>query len=192
MEIGMKERLIGAVVLVVLGIIIIPFFLKGSSPNSGVSQSVTLPPSSGTVPQQQYTLALSPATATGSTPLAPAAGTTATAIAPQSPVVNPTPAQKPVVHAIPRKQAPSVATEPAAHGKWVVQAGSYGSETNAGRVVSTLTRKGYHAYISRFRKAGHTYYRVRVGPYADRSVAAKAAAAVARAYHGNAEVVPNS
>lgn len=180
MEIGMKERLIGAVVLVVLGIIIIPFFLKGSSPDNGASQSVTLPPSDSTAPQQQYTLALSPATAAAA--LAPAAATAA----PQQPVL------KPVVHDIPRKPAPAASQAPAPQGKWVVQAGSYGSEANAGKVVSTLTQQGFHAYISRFSKSGQTFYRVRVGPYADRAAADKAVAAVDRAYHGKAEVVPNS
>lgn len=187
MEIGMKERLIGAVVLVVLGIIVIPFFLKGSSPDSGVSQSVTLPPSDSTAPQQQYTLALSPATAAAGTPLAPAAATAAS----QQPVLNPAPAQKPVVHDIPRKPAPA-AEAPAPRGKWTVQAGSYGSEANAGKVVSALAQQGFHAYISRFIKGGHIFYRVRVGPYADRAAADKAVAAVGRAYHGKAEVVPNS
>ncbi|HEU5399694.1 MAG TPA: SPOR domain-containing protein [Gammaproteobacteria bacterium] len=187
MEIGMKERLIGAVVLVVLGIIVIPFFLKGSSPDSGVSQSVTLPPSDSTAPQQQYTLALSPATAAAGTPLAPAAATAAS----QQSVLNPAPAQKPVVHDIPRKPAP-VAEAPAPRGRWAVQAGSYGSEANAGKVVSALAQQGFHAYISRFIKGGHIFYRVRVGPYADRAAADKAVAAVGRAYHGKAEVVPNS
>ncbi|HEV2322277.1 MAG TPA: SPOR domain-containing protein [Gammaproteobacteria bacterium] len=188
MEIGMKERLIGAVVLVVLGIIIIPLFLKGSSPDNGASQSVTLPPSDSTAPQQQYTLALSPATAAAGAALAPAA---ATAV-PQQPVLNPVPVQKPVVHDIPRKPSRVAAQAPAPQGKWVVQAGSYGSEANAGKVVSTLTQQGFHAYISRFSKSGHTFYRVRVGPYADRAAADKAVAAVGRAYHGKAEVVPNS
>lgn len=186
MEIGMKERLIGAVVLVVLGIIIIPFFLKGSSPDNGASQSVTLPPSDSTAPQQQYTLALSPATAAAGAALAPAPATQ-----PQ-PALNPAPAGKPVVHDIPRKPTPAAAQAPAPQGKWVVQAGSYGSEANAGKVVSTLAQQGFHAYISRFSKGGHTFYRVRVGPYADRVAADKAGAAVARAYHGKAEVVPNS
>ena len=181
MEIGLKERLIGAVVLVILGIIIIPFFLKGSAPDSGVSQSVILPPSSGTASPQQYTMALTPASGTAAP--APAAAT-------QVPVAQQpaaAPAAKPVVHSIARQQEATAAT-----GKWVVQAGSYGSDANAGKVAHTLEQHGYHAYVSRFTKAGQTYFRVRVGPYADRASADKAALAVARAYGGKAEVVPNS
>ena len=181
MEIGLKERLIGAVVLVILGIIIIPFFLKGSAPDSGVSQSVTLPPSSGTASPQQYTMALTPASGTA---VQASAAATQVPVAPQPAAA---PAAKPVVHSIARQQE-----APAATGKWVVQAGSYGSDVNAGKVAHTLEQHGYHAYVSRFTKGGQTYYRVRVGPYADRASADKAAPAVARAYGGKAEVVPNS
>ena len=189
MEIGMKERLIGAAVLVILGIIVIPFFLKSSSPDSGVSQSVTLPPSGSTAPQQQYTLALSPATASAAEPLAPPA---ATAAAPQTSVLKPPPEQTPVLHEISRNPPPVSSEKNTPQGKWVVQAGSYSSEANASRVVSTLSHRGFHAYISRFRKAGRTYFRVRVGPYAEHASADKAAAAVSRAFHGKAEVVPNT
>jgi cell division protein FtsN len=58
--------------------------------------------------------------------------------------------------------------------------------------VATLKKHGIHANVSHFTKAGHTYYRVRVGPYAVRADADKAAAAVAKAYGGKADVVPNS
>lgn len=184
MEIGLKERLIGAVVLVILGVIIIPFFLKGSAPDSGVGQSVTLPPSAGTAAPQQYTMSLAPGAGTASP--APAASSQAQAPASQ-PAVAAAPAPKPVVHSISR----TVET-PAPQGKWLVQAGSYGSEANAAKVAHILEQHGYHASVSRFSKGGQTYYRVRVGPYAERAAADKAAPAVARAYGGKAEVVPNS
>ena len=183
MEIGLKERLIGAVVLVLLGVIIIPFFLKGSAPDSGVAQPVTLPPAAGTAAPQQYTMSLAPAGGTAA--LAPAAATQAPA--PQAAAAPaPAPAPKPVVHSIARQAAPAV------EGKWLIQAGSYGSEANATKVAHTLEQHGYHASVSRFTKGGQTYFRVRVGPYAERSAADKAAPGVARAYGGKAEVVPNS
>ncbi|HEV2111453.1 MAG TPA: SPOR domain-containing protein [Gammaproteobacteria bacterium] len=187
MEIGLKERLIGAVVLVILGVIIIPFFLKGSAPDSGVSQSVTLPPSAGTAAPQQYTMSLVPGAGTASP--ATAASTQAQAPTAQPPTARPAaaPAPNPVVHSISR-----TAETPPSQGKWLVQAGSYGSEANAAKVAHILEQHGYHASVSRFIKGGQTYYRVRVGPYAERSAADKAAPAVARAYGGKAEVVPNS
>lgn len=184
MEIGLKERLIGAVVLVILGVIIIPLFLKGSPPDSGVSQSVSLPPASSTgAASQQYTLSLAPGSSTASLAQTPVVATT-----PTQAVVPATAAHKPAVHSIPRETTAVAAPQ----GKWLVQAGSYGSEANAAKVVHTLEQHGYHASVSRFSRGGATYYRVRVGPYADRAAAEKAAPAVARTYGGKAEVVPNS
>jgi len=186
MEIGLKERLIGAVVLVILGVIIIPLFLKGSQPDSGVSQTVSLPPASATAASEQYTMSLAPGSTTAS--LAPPPASAAPALAPVPPAAPAAAAPKPVVHSIPRS-TPATA---AAQGKWLVQAGSYGSEANAAKVAHTLEQHGYHASVSRFSKGGATYYRVRVGPYAGRAAAEKASSGVARAYGGKAEVVPNS
>jgi DedD protein len=180
MEIGMKERLIGAVVLVVLGVIIIPFFLKGSpSPDSTVSQAVSLPASDSTAAQQQVSL---PLTATA----APAVAATKA----PAPAAVSQPAAQPVVHAIPRP-APAAAPVSQSGGKWTVQAGSYGSQANADKAAATLKQHGFHASVSHFSKAGHTYYRVRIGSYAERSDADKAAASVAKAVGGKPEVVPN-
>jgi DedD protein len=181
MEIGMKERLIGAVVLVVLGVVIIPFFLKSSpSPDSTVNQAVSLPAADSTAAQQQVSLPLTSTTA-------PAVAAAAKAPAPAA--ISQPPAQ-PVVHAIPRP-APAAAPTAQAGGKWTVQAGSYGSAANANKAAAALKQHGFHASVSHFSKAGHTYYRVRVGSYAVRSDADKAAASVAKAVGGKPEVVPN-
>ena len=190
MEIGLKERLIGAVVLVILGVIIIPFFLQGPAPDSTVTQPLNLPPVAGTAAApQEYTLPLNGAPAAGSH-VAPAA-TTGAAVAAALPAAAPqskpatTPQAKPA--ATPKPAGAAVGS-----GNWVVQAGSYGSEANASQVMRKLQSHGLHAFISRFQKAGQSYYRVRVGPYAERSQAEHAMSSVARAYGGKAEVVPNS
>ncbi|HEY3645406.1 MAG TPA: SPOR domain-containing protein [Gammaproteobacteria bacterium] len=191
MEIGLKERLIGAAVLVVLGVIIIPFFIKGSpSPDSTVTQAVSLPATDSTSAQQQVSLPLGSTAA----PALPAAATQApaTALAPApapAPVLS-QPAAKPAVHAIPRAAAPA-APASSAGGKWTVQVGSYGSQANADKVVASLKQHGLHGSVSHFKKAGHTYYRVRVGSYAEHSDADKAAAAVAKAIGGKPQVVSN-
>ena len=181
MEIGLKERLIGAVVLVVLGVIIIPFFIKSSpSPDSTVTQAVSLPAADSTAAQQQLSL---PLTSTATPALA--AATRAAAPAPAA-------ATKPVVHTIPRAVTPAAAAPtPAVDGRWTVQVGSYGSQANADKVVAALKQHGLHGSVSHFSKAGHTYYRVRVGAYAERGDADKAAAAVAKAIGGKPQVVSN-
>lgn len=186
MEIGLKERLIGAAVLVVLGVIIIPLFLKSSpSPDSTVNQAVSLPAADSTAAQQQVSLPLT-ATVAPATPAIVAATRTA------APAAASQPAPKPVVHAIPRAAAPAAASPaPQATGRWTVQAGSYGSAANADKAAALLKQHGFHPSVSHFSKAGHTYYRVRVGAYAERGDADKAAAAVAKAIGGKPEVVPN-
>ena len=188
MEIGMKERLIGAVVLVLLGIIIIPLFLKGPAPETPTTQPLTLPPASATA-IQEYNMSLSAGTAAP----AAAAATQATP-ATAAPAPTPVAAAKPPVQTI-QRPAPSpapAATAPAASGNWVVQAGSYGSEANAGKAVKALQQHGLHAFISRFQKGKQTFFRVRVGPYAKRGDADKAVKTVMAATGGKAEVVPNN
>jgi cell division septation protein DedD len=186
MEIGLKERLIGAAVLVVLGVIVIPLFLKSSpSPDSTVNQAVSLPMADSTAAQPQVSL---PLTAT----VAPATPAIVAATKAPAPAAASHPAPKPAVHAIPRATAPApVASAPQTSGKWTVQAGSYGSAANADKAAATLKQHGFRANVSHFSKAGHTYYRVRVGAYAERGDAEKAAAAVAKAIGGKPEVVPN-
>ena len=54
MEIGLKERLIGAVVLVILAVIIIPWVLKGgSAPSTTVTKPLTLPQATTAAPPQE-------------------------------------------------------------------------------------------------------------------------------------------
>lgn len=192
MLIGLKERLIGAAVLVVLAIIIIPWVLKGGSPPSTtVTQPLALPQAT-TAPaaESTYHMALSGPADAGTRPVAADAQRASVAATRQvvTPVVRQPKATKPSAPTV----TPAPATHAAIHGKWAVQAGSYANERNARAVERKLAKRGYHAYISRYHKSGRTYYRVRVGPYADRAAAERVVSGVARAFGGRAEVVPNS
>lgn len=182
MEIGLKERLIGAVVLVILAVIIIPWVLKGgSAPTTTVTRQIALPAATSTLPQT-YRMDLnhpaapaqplaSPATVSVPPPAITQAAAGGAAPA-ASPPANPAGVQAtaPVRKSV-QRPASLLAAPAAAFGKWAVQAGSYGNESNARSVQRKLAARGYHVYISRFRTAGRTYYRVRVGPYADRAEA---------------------
>jgi len=192
MEIGLKERLIGAVVLVVLAVIIIPWVLKGgSTPDTTVTKSLTLPPATVTNGQPAYHMDLSnPAGAASASE--PAVITQA----PLAAVKQGSPTSKSMAAPI-AKPAKQPNQEPAASaatksGGWAVQAGSYSNESNAHSVQNKLTKQGYHAYISRFHKGSRTYYRVRVGPYTDRASAERVVTGVGKAFGGRAAVVPNS
>lgn len=181
MEIGLKERLIGAAVLVILGIIIIPFFLKGPAPDSSSTQPVNPAPSAATV-VQQYSLPLTAGSAAPPVAASLPAVQRSTAAAPTAPTKAATPAVHPIAR--PTTAAPA--------GNWLVQAGSYGSQANADKVAAQLKAHGFRAAVSHFSKSGKSFYRVRVGPYLDRAAAEKAAPAVAKASGAKTEVVPNS
>ncbi|MDE2235534.1 MAG: SPOR domain-containing protein [Gammaproteobacteria bacterium] len=178
MEIGLKERLIGAVVIVILAVIIIPWVLKGGSPSTTVTKPLTLPAAATSHAQPAYHMDLSspPAAATGVQSLRAATHAAALAAAPAAASVVRPAAHKP---------------KAAATGGWAVQAGSFGNEANARSVQEKLAKHGYHAFISRFTDHKHTFYRVRVGPYPDRAAAEHAASGIIQAYGGKAVVVPN-
>lgn len=206
MQVGLKERLIGAAVLVVIAVIVIPWVLKGHSTPGGatVNEPLALPSattSTASGPVQTYSLPLNASGAgPAATPSVPAATTQASAPAP---LLQPQAAAQPQPQAQPSAPAPAPRPAPASQpkskplsstpaGKWVVQAGSYDSERSALSVEHKLVTHGYHAFVSRYRSKGRTYYRVRVGPFATRDAAARELADVARTAGGKAMVMPNS
>lgn len=192
MEIGLKERLIGAVVLVVLAAIIIPWVLKGgSAPNTTVTQPLALPAATTAVPTATYHMALDATAAGTRSAAAPAASQAPSSMSGSTPNNPATPLQTVKPSALPAA-APAQAPRAVISGKWVVQAGSYRSERNALAVEHKLAKRGYRAFISRYHTGGRTYFRVRVGPYADRASAERVVAEISRAYGGRAQVVPNS
>lgn len=198
MDIGIKERVIGAVVLVILGIIIIPWVLQGPSPDTAVTHGVALPAASTSSTPQEYRMDLSGEQAQ------PSASVPAPAMpqpVPQQQAAATPPAARPDAGNAPISNAPPVAqpkavvrTGPAvvntSGGGWLVQAGSYGSEGNALKLQATLKQHGYAVHVSRYSEGRKTYYRVRVGPYAQRATAEKAVPAINRIYGGKAKVVP--
>jgi DedD protein len=196
MDIGVKERVIGAVVLVVLGIIIIPWVLQGPAPESSVTQSVPLPAASTATAPREYRMDLSNQVTPSTQPAMNPAPAPVQQV--QSAPVATLPATQAVRHTAPASAPAIPAAQPierastAGKGGWMVQAGSYGSEHNALRLKQTLAQHGYHVLISRYSKGDTTYYRVRVGPYAERTAAEKAVSAINHIYGGKAKVVPNS
>lgn len=192
MDIGVKERVIGAVVLVVLGIIIIPWVLEGPAPDRSVTKDVPLPAAGTTSAPAEYRMPLAqqadtPATSPASPATAPAGNNTAPASqASRTPPPAPSPQHtRPIAR---QSEAPAGAPT----GKWMVQAGSYSSEHNAIKLQRALEKHGYPVVVSRYSMGKRTYYRVRVGPYQDPAEAHKVIPDINRIYGGKAKVVPNS
>jgi DedD protein len=200
MERALKERIIGAAVLVVFVVLVVPVFLDGP-PEEGevVSERVLLP---GQEDQKTQTVVLERdrtepvpvANATSGTD-APAPGDNAQQ---QS---QPEPEQEtiriPEPSRLPPKPEPKPAQDtqqdqPAASstGMWAVQLGSFSNKENAERLASDLRKQGYAAFLSQLDTASGTLHRVRIGPLKDRDSAEQMAARLQKAGHSG-QVVPH-
>jgi DedD protein len=213
MDQGLKERLVGAAVLVAIAVWLIPWVLDG--PESGIERqgnSLQLPLDEEPMPMRTQTLRLGgaaePATETAATPPAELkAPVTEPAPAPAAPeaaeqqasadegaeAAEPEPEPAVVAAAPPPERpaataAPPPKPAPVAAGDWTVQLGSFGEEANARRQAQRAGTFGYKAEVSSYRSSGRTLYRVRVGPQATRA-AAEATASALRAHGVEASVV---
>ena len=75
------------------------------------------------------------------------------------------------------------ASEPSVpKGSVVIQVFSSPDKSQADRIRSQLAGGGYTAYLSPVEKAGHTMYRVRLGPFGSRDDAQKVAEKVRKGY----------
>jgi DedD protein len=190
MDQGLKERLVGAAVLVAIGVWLIPWVLDGpeNSIDSGGS-SLQLPAVEEPMPMRTQTLRLDegnePAADAPARAAPSAAQSSATAATPttEDPPTRETPrdteatappsAEAPVTVAAvpPPKPAPATA------GDWIVQLGTFSEEANARRLAQRAATFGYEVDVSNYRANGRTLYRVRVGPATTRAQAdAKASA----------------
>jgi DedD protein len=159
MDSRLKERLIGAAVLVALGVWLIPWLLDGvaRAPESAVP-TLALPAEADSAPVRAQTIRLDQR----------AESTTALA---QAPSAVGTPA---TAHAAPPAQAAGEGADSAEQGlsgEWVVQLGSFGDAANAERLASRVDTYGYDTAVSDVRASGKVMHRVRLGPYATRGEA---------------------
>ncbi len=205
MERALKERIIGAVVLVVFVVLVVPIFLDGP-PDDGeiVSQSVLLP---GQEEQKTQTVVLD-RDRTEPVPAASQPSPTPTTQDSEAPVREQPAAERPAPVVEQREEAPPpvpepveesadeperAAPEPAAAsttGMWAVQLGSFSNKENAERLAADLRRQGYAAFISEVSTSGGQMHRVRIGPQKDRPGAEEMAARLARVGH-DGKVVPH-
>jgi DedD protein len=198
-ERAMKERIIGAVVLVVFAVLVVPVFLDGPSEEEEiVSQAVTLPGQDAEERRRQ-TIVLErdreqPVPASqlpAPTQAAPVVREEAspTAREPEKTVEK---SEPPPAEPTPAAAQPAVA-EPApasATGMFAVQLGSFSSQENAERLAADLRNQGYAAFLSQVQSGDRQLHRVRVGPQKDRESAEAVAAQLAKSGH-TGQVVPH-
>lgn len=189
MDLSLKQRLLGAAVLVALAVIFVPMFISGSGPRQSASmetRTLTIP----TAPDREFQtrdLSVTPKPAapeageeritpvdTDTAPKAQDATPAQAASAPAPGNVEAT-AGKPETIAPAKKPAEAAQAKPepgqAAVGRFLVHLGVYSASKNAADLVAMLKKDGFAAYAETVDYQGKSAERVRVGPFADRAAA---------------------
>lgn len=181
MDTGLKQRLIGAAVLVALAVIFLPMLVKGPAPDSGVSSvSLDMPDAPDGATETRELPLVTPGdvpkggalgmdarpvdtTAAPATPTDPAAATGVAA----DPAADPT---APAAATAPTPDATASGLPPtAAGGDFAVHFGAYASEKGAQTVADLARKAQLPAYTEAAIVNGKPAWRVRIGPYATRA-----------------------
>ena len=199
MDRALKERIIGAAVLVVFVVLVVPVFLDGP-PQSGeiVSERVPLPGQAAEGETRTVVLERDrdepvPVAASVTAPQAeepqkaepeakPEPEPKAAAVARSEPEPEPEPAK-------PAAQSPAPESA-SSTGMWAVQLGSFGNQQNAERLAADLRKQGFAAFLSQLSTDSGQLHRVRIGPQKDRESAEAMAARLAEAGH-KGQIVPH-
>ncbi len=176
MDVLLKQRLVGAIVLVALGVIFVPMILEG--PNR------TLVPEMEALPEPQEPVASAPLEAfpvPGAIPAEPEVSVIQADTRPAAEPEKPPPVSQAPVPPEPVKPAPvpeppaaapavqAKTTKPGPLGSWVVQAGSFSTEKNALRLRDRLRKSGFTTQVEKAWVDGKAHYRVRVGPFLEKA-----------------------
>lgn len=210
----LKQRLMGAAILIALAVIFVPMLFDGADQReSGRDTALDLPPP----PAQQRELRrlpLDPGQARDVPPSQPAEIVSAEPPPPapveQPPVLpdeivllEPEPEPEPEL-ADPAPPEPVLETEPeatpvpppamtsqppaqsgaATAGAWMVQVASFSSAETADRVIEQLQRLGHEAGVDVLVRGSSQLHRIRTGPYASRAAAEQARAQIAATVAG--------
>jgi DedD protein len=218
MERRLKERLIGASILVVLIVLVVPELLSGPKSTAPAPHALQLPAAASSDEAIRnvtvdLTTSKAPATAdpeTASEPAstaavpAPDAASTMPAAAAPVPAAPAPPMPAAPVPAVPRPVAvessapPPISKGGAAHGEvsrpaaWAVQLGSFANRANADNLVHQLKAQGFAVYVLSGGSGAATRHRVRVGPLTDRDAAERTAAKLKALGHASSLVSPGA
>ncbi|HRQ66461.1 MAG TPA: SPOR domain-containing protein [Xanthomonadaceae bacterium] len=198
MDPALKQRLLGAAVLVALAVIFLPMLLDSPSPPSGEAMRVEIPPP----PDRRFETRVLPLD--GGQPQADPADRPAVALPAEEPIATLEVEVPPRIDALTGEdisgaaQPPAPRTEPppaspverqpttrlpasAAEGRFVVNLGSFGQRANADGLVQRLQAAGIRAQVDQVTANGRTLSRVRSGPYRTRTEADQVRLAAQRA-----------
>jgi DedD protein len=191
MDRRVKERLVGASILVVLVVLIVPELLSGPPASAPTHAGAGLPVSAPE-PVRNVTVDLATSKAPTPEPAAeapassaeqpqPRSADTASAVegadpsagnsAPSAAPPPRTPSVDSVETTVPAPISVPVAKSAAAGRTWAVQLGSFASRANADKLVHQLKSRGFSVYVAQGGSGPSLRYRVRIGPMADRGAA---------------------
>jgi DedD protein len=194
MDRALKERVIGAIVIVIFAVLVVPVFLDGSSDDATfISEAVTLPGQNdqGTrqqtvvlkrdrtqpVPQSQFEVKEDPPPQSQeevrSDP--PPQSKSPAETTPKAPAKAPDATLSKSTEAKPASATSS--------GMWAVQMGSFSEKVNAEGLVADLKKDGFAAFLSQLNTSSGDLHRVRIGPQKDRAGAESIAAQLQKAGH---------
>jgi DedD protein len=206
MERALKERIIGAAVLVIVVVLIVPVFLDGPEENEVVSTNVPLPGQSN---QDVRTVVLDldrtdPVPAATNNDVKQAEPEPADVVVDDKPAVvvdakqqqghiklTPPPAEeaKPA-SSEPGPPSTTIAKASSTTGMWAVQLGSFSDKKNAERLAAELRKQGFVAFLSELPTDSGELHRVRIGPQKDRAGADAMAERLSKAGH-DGKVLPH-
>ncbi|WP_457098079.1 SPOR domain-containing protein [Lysobacter sp. P5_B9] len=170
MEPALKQRVVGAVVLVALAVIFLPMLIKGPAPESGVSdvplKLPDAPQGDGAIQTREL-----PLVAPGAAPASGVVGMDASDAQPDDASVATTDSAAAGTGLMPAATAA---------GDYAVSFGRYATAADADNVVAALRASQLTGYQESITDNGRTLYRVRIGPF---TTQADAEAARLRAAH---------
>jgi DedD protein len=191
MDFLMKQRLVGAIVLVALGVIFIPMLLENPERNlvpemeplpepgeQDIGQPLERFPAVGEMPVQPERSVVQKDLPPDAEAEAAATSTDEGATGPQALALpeseSSTPAAEeagPPQAGVEQARPDGKAAGPVPLGSWVVQMASFSSEQNALRLRDRLRKAGFVAQVEKVLVKGKAHFRVRVGPYLERAEA---------------------
>ncbi len=198
MDKTLKQRLIGAAVIIALAVIFIPMLLEGPKENDPVSMQIEIPE------KPVYEIPNRLGEAPPAPPAASQQSAPETALNPPEVIIPPAPANaekakpaiaeakpepKPAEAVEPPAKQTATVTRPAAEAKpkprpapkkmsvsdsgFVVQVGSFSQRQNAMVLSDKLEAAGFPAFVESGKSKDKTIYRVKVGPQPTRADADK-------------------
>jgi DedD protein len=173
MELQLKQRVVGAGVLVAIGVIFIPVFLDHTVEEKPDTFALDRPAqsdlsfSSRVVPIDAATMTrIERAMDASPDELAVSMEATATSVPPLADagqVVDHRHPNEPITSAM-LVVAEDIVVPRTGVTAWIVQLGSFGSEENAAALTGRLKEKNFTAFVEPFGEGATLAYRVRVGP----------------------------